>query len=73
MAANKTTQRNADVDKFLRETVAEARLPDAHTLIDIHSEITGCEAKMWGPSIIGFDQYHYQYESGREGDSMLAG
>jgi len=23
---------------------------------------------MWGPSIIGFGSYHYQYESGREGD-----
>lgn len=24
---------------------------------------------MWGPSIIGFGQYHYKYASGREGDS----
>ncbi len=23
---------------------------------------------MWGPSIVGFDRYHYRYESGREGD-----
>ena len=28
---------------------------------------------MWGPSIIGFGQYHYKYESGREGDSMRSG
>jgi hypothetical protein len=28
---------------------------------------------MWGPSIVGFGSYHYRYESGREGDSCLAG
>jgi hypothetical protein len=28
---------------------------------------------MWGPSIVGFGQYHYKYESGHEGYSCLAG
>jgi hypothetical protein len=28
---------------------------------------------MWGPSIVGFGSYHYQYASGHEGDSPLAG
>lgn len=28
---------------------------------------------MWGASIVGFGSYHYKYESGREGDSCLAG
>jgi hypothetical protein len=28
---------------------------------------------MWGPSIIGFGNYHYKYGSGREGDWFLAG
>ena len=27
---------------------------------------------MWGPSIIGFGQYHYRYDSGREGDGPAA-
>jgi predicted GIY-YIG superfamily endonuclease len=27
---------------------------------------------MWG-SIVGFGEYHYKYESGREGDSAAAG
>jgi hypothetical protein len=35
--------------------------------------VTGCEPKMWGPSIIGFGRYHYRYESGREGDWFLTG
>ncbi|RPI72272.1 MAG: DUF1801 domain-containing protein [Ignavibacteriales bacterium] len=28
---------------------------------------------MWGPSIIGFGDYHYKYESGREGDFFITG
>jgi len=36
-------------------------------------EITGEEPKMWGPSIIGFGEYHYRYASGHEGDAALVG
>jgi hypothetical protein len=28
---------------------------------------------MWGPSIIGYGDHHYVYESGREGDWFLVG
>jgi len=28
---------------------------------------------MWGSTIVGYGQYHYQYASGREGDFMLTG
>lgn len=28
---------------------------------------------MWGPTIIGFGQYHYVYDSGREGDCNATG
>jgi hypothetical protein len=28
---------------------------------------------MWGSSIIGFGSYRYKYQSGREGDTILAG
>ena len=31
--------------------------------------ISGREPVLWGPTIIGFDSYHYRYASGREGDS----
>ncbi len=34
---------------------------------------TGFESKMWEPSIVGFGNYHYQYESGRDGDMPLVG
>ena len=28
---------------------------------------------MWGPTIIGYGEYHYTYESGREGDFLATG
>ena len=36
-------------------------------------EVTGCEPKMWGKAIIGFDTYTYKYASGRSGDWMATG
>jgi hypothetical protein len=36
-------------------------------------DITGEPPAIWGASIVGFGAYHYQYASGREGDSPLAG
>jgi hypothetical protein len=35
------------------------------------SRVTGEPPQLWG-SIIGFGQYHYKYESGREGDVAAA-
>jgi hypothetical protein len=34
--------------------------------------VTGEPPHLWG-SIVGFGQYHYKYESGREGDAPAAG
>ncbi len=36
-------------------------------------KVTGWKAKMWGPSIVGYGKYHYKYDSGREGDSLITG
>ena len=73
MTENKTVVNDADVDTFLRQTVTGPRLSDAQKLIRMMKAATGCEARMWGSSIIGFDSYHYKYESGREGDFMITG
>ena len=35
-------------------------------------EITSMEPKLWG-KVIGFGDYHYKYDSGREGDSLRTG
>lgn len=41
---------------------------DGATLLALFDEVTGEPAAMWGPSIVGYGELHYAYESGREGD-----
>jgi hypothetical protein len=50
-----------------------SRREDSRTLIAMMKRATGCAPKMWGPSIIGFDRYHYRYASGHEGEMCLVG
>ena len=73
MAKNKTTETNRSVTKFVNKIENEVKRNDSFKLIEIFKSITGFEPKMWGPSIIGFGNYHYKYESGHEGDAPLAG
>ena len=58
-----------DVDAFINAIENPTRKADAKTLLEIFRRVTGQPAKFWPPSIIGFGDYHYKYESGREGDS----
>lgn len=68
--ANKTQPTNVDPREFIASVdTTEARRADAYTLLEIMEEVTGQPPYMWGPSIIGFGQYHYKYASGREGDA----
>ena len=73
MAENKTQVTNVDPTKFIAGVEHPTRRTDAETLLEMMSRITGCEPKMWGPSIVGFGRYHYRYDTGREGEYMLTG
>ena len=73
MAKNKTTETNRSVTAFVNKVENEVKRNDSFKLIEILKSITGFEPKMWGPTIIGFGNYHYKYESGHEGDAPLAG
>ncbi len=46
---------------------------DSFKLIELLQEWSDSEPKMWGPSIIGFGNYHYKYASGHEGDAPVLG
>ncbi|MEH6835403.1 MULTISPECIES: DUF1801 domain-containing protein [Falsihalocynthiibacter] len=46
---------------------------DAVELDALFRRVTGFDPVMWGPSIVGYGRYHYQYESGREGDFLATG
>ena len=72
-AQNKTVETDGDVEAFLAKVEPEQKRDDARTLVALFERVTGEPAKMWGPSIIGFGRYHYQYDSGREGDFLRTG
>jgi Domain of unknown function (DU1801) len=61
------------VEDFLATVTNERRRADARKVIAIMRRVSGEEAVLWGASIIGFGSYHYRYESGREGDSLVIG
>ena len=71
--ANKTQPTEVDPGEFIAAIEHDTRRSDAETLLALMGRLTGYEAKMWGPTIIGFGRYHYVYESGREGDWMMVG
>ena len=73
MAENKTKATKASVAVYLAAIEGEERRADCKTLAKLLERATGEKPVMWGPSIVGFGTYHYTYDSGREGDSCLAG
>ena len=75
MAELKTKQNDADVIEFINTFAeSEQRKKDSFELLKIMQEFTGYEPKMWGPTMIGFDSYHYKSErSAQEGDWLLVG
>ncbi|GEL96997.1 DUF1801 domain-containing protein [Cellulomonas terrae] len=70
---NKTTPTDADVDAFLAAVEHPVRRRDARRLVELMTRVTGEQPQMWGPSIVGFGSYHYEYASGRQGDAIAAG
>lgn len=70
---NKTVPTTVSVEDFIEAIEHPVRKKDAQALLELFSEVTGCPAVMWGPSIIGFGRYHYDYDSGRSGDFLMTG
>ena len=69
----KTKETDHDVVEFIEKVDSPKKREDAYKLLEIFEETSGFEAKMWGPSIIGFGSYHYKYATGHEGDAPLVG
>ena len=73
MSSNKTVETDASVEHFINAVDNDQKRRDSWDLIEMMQRVTGHEPKMWGSSLVGFGQYHYKYESGREGDFFLTG
>lgn len=69
----KTKPTAVSVEAFIEGLENEGRRKDARTLVALMKKLTGARPKMWGPSIIGFGEYHYKYASGHEGDMCVTG
>jgi hypothetical protein len=73
MSEIKTKPTRVSPKAFVQAVENEQRRKDGLELLALMEQVTGDKPKMWGPTIVGFGQYHYKYESGREGDAPLAG
>ena len=73
MAKNKTTENENSITAYLSTIADEGKRKDTSALVSLIQNETGLKPKMWGTAIVGFGSYHYQYESGREGDAPLIG
>lgn len=68
-----TTTPTVSVKEFIASLDDEQSRIDSHTLIEMMQRISGHAPTLWNVGTIGFDSYHYKYDSGREGDSQTIG
>lgn len=73
MAEAKTKPTRVTLTSYLSTIDDAERRKDCKALAALMKKATGCPATIWGPSIVGFDSYHYKYASGHEGDSCVVG
>ncbi len=73
MNQNKTRVSDEDVNVFLEKVEDPQKREDSYTILKIMKDATNLPPKIWGGSMVGFDQYHYKYKTGREGDYFRIG
>lgn len=70
---NKTQPTDVPVNDFLNAVEHPVRRADGLQLDALFRRVTGWQPVMWGPTIVGYGQYHYTYDSGRQGDFLACG
>jgi hypothetical protein len=73
MSEPKTRPGKQSVAAFIKAVPDPQKRADSKTVLGMMRGATGCEPVLWGGSIVGFDQYRYRYESGREGEWPIVG
>ncbi|MFN7133042.1 MAG: DUF1801 domain-containing protein [Myxococcales bacterium] len=69
----KTKPTAVRVSAFLNAVENEQRRKDAKVLLGLMKDLTGEKPRMWGPTMVGFGEYHYVYDSGHEGTCFMTG
>jgi len=70
---SKTTQKDISVKDYIASLNDEQMTKDSNVLIKMMQKISGHKPKKWNEGTIGFDTYHFKYDSGREGDGLVIG
>ena len=73
MTNDNSSQSDRSVKGFITSLNDEQTVKDCQVLIEMMQRISGHEPKIWNIGTIGFDTYHYKYDSGREGDGQIIG
>jgi len=73
MAETKTKPTLASVEDYIGAVEPASKREDAAVLDALFRKATGQLPQMWGPTIVGYGEYHYRYDSGHEGDMCRAG
>lgn len=71
---NKTNWTDENVSEFIDSyVISEQKRADCYKLIELMRKWSGYQPRMWGPTIIGFGNYHYITKSKREGVAPIIG
>ena len=66
-------RKDISVKEYIASINDEQTVKDAQMLIKMMQQISGHEPTLYGIGTLGFDTYHYKYDSGREGDGHVLG
>ena len=69
---SKATQDNTSVKEYIA-SLDDQTGEESQVLLEMMQRISGHKPKLWNAGTLGFDTYHYKYDSGREGDSIVIG
>jgi hypothetical protein len=70
---DKTTAQDDKAAKDYIASLDEETAKDTQVLLELMQRISGHKPKLWNVGTLGFDTYHYKYDSGREGDGHVIG
>jgi len=68
-----TPQYDGTINDIIASLGDKQTVIDSLVLLEMMHRISGHEPKKWNAGTIGFDSYHYNYDSGREGDGHVLG
>ena len=69
----KTNQNDMPVKDYIASLDDEQTVKDSQVLLEMMQRISGQKPTLWNTGTIGFDTYHYKYDSGREGEGLVIG